>query len=316
MNNTDDSRSDDDDDRAAAESDGALSRRTLIGGLGGLGVAGAVGLAAGLGVVATSPSVALAAVDPPIDGLVYLPIDAFAFDVASTDTPVTLHRIYQDLTGVQPIVPARQVYASLPIPIGSVVKQINISYQGQPIVWLARRALGSGTLDDLTTPTTTAAGGGPKSQTFSVDAPITPGATYAVRVFCSAGDSILGVQVGYVPPAQAFIPFTGADPRAFDSRPANKFAANEERVIDLSSKLIPTARAAVINLTATETGGPGFLAAFRDGIAYPGNSSVNFTEAGISIANGVVCSMTAGKIKVRTGPSGSHVIVDVIGSLL
>ena len=37
------------------------------------------------------------------------------------------------------------------------------------------------------------------------------------------------------------------------------------RTIDLSSKLIATARAAVVNVTATQTAGPGFVAAFADG---------------------------------------------------
>jgi hypothetical protein len=137
-----------------------------------------------------------------------------------------------------------------------------------------------------------------------------------MKVFCSAGASILGMEIGYIPPAQAFLPYTGNQPRVFDSRDTTKFCANEERVIDLSSRLIATARAAVVNLTATDTDGPGFLAAFRDGITYPGNSSLNFTAAGATVANGVICQMTNGKIKVRTGPAGSHVIVDVIGSLL
>ena len=123
--------------------------------------------------------------------------------------------------------------------------------------------------------------------------------------------------IGHIPAAQAFIAYTGSQsPRVFDSRPFAKFAANEERVIDLSSRLISTARAAVVNLTAAETAGAGFLAAFTDGIAWPGNSSVNFNGPDQSAANGVLVAMTAGRIKVRCGPNASHVIVDVIGSLL
>jgi hypothetical protein len=307
-------------DGAIAQGDGGLSRRTLIGG--GLGAAGALGLAGGLAGTAHVMAAPLVragdvtdAIEAPVDGLVYLPIDAYAFDVAGTGSPTTFRRIYQDATGTQPLTPPAEIFASLPIPIGSVVKKINVSYQGQPIVSLTRRALGSSTLGVHTDLLLTAAGGGAKSQTFTVDATLTAGASYAVRAFCSAGDSILGVEIGYIPAAQAFVPYTGTAPRVFDSRDTTKFAANEERVIDLSSRLIPTARAAVINLTATQTDGPGFLAAFTDG-PYPNNSTLNFTGANATVANGAVVTMTAGKIKVRTGPAGSHVIVDVIGSLL
>ena len=106
--------------------------------------------------------------------------------------------------------------------------------------------------------------------------------------------------------------------RALDTRttPGSPLDPGDEIVVDLSSRLIATGRAAVINLTATGTAGPGFLAAFSDGIAYPGNSSVNFTGAGQTVANSAVVTMAAGKIKIRCGPAASHVIVDVVGTLL
>ena len=43
--------------------------------------------------------------------------------------------------------------------------------------------------------------------------------------------------------------------------------------------------------------------AFAGDVAYPGNSSVNFSSAGATVANGVICPMSGGKIKVRTGPA-------------
>ena len=300
-----------------------LSRRSLLGGL--TATAGAVSLATIAGTHAASaanvPAFAGtpngeidALLDPTIAGLVYLPLDAFAFDTATVGA--TPYRLYQEVTGMQPSSPAEYIYASLPITIGAVVKQINVAYQGQPIISISRRTLG-GAFVDVTTPTSLAAGGGAKTQSLNVTADLTAGATYCVRVFCSAGDSILGMTIGYIPAAQAFIAYTGSQsPRVFDSRPFAKFAANEERVIDLSSRLISTARAAVVNLTAAETAGAGFLAAFTDGIAWPGNSSVNFNGPDQSAANGVLVAMTAGRIKVRCGPNASHVIVDVIGSLL
>jgi hypothetical protein len=290
-----------------------LSRRALIGGL---GAAGAVGLAGALG-GATQVSAAgevSDAIEAPTPGLVYLPLDAFAFDVARVSSGP--YRLYQTLTGVQPSDAPGEIYASLPIPIGSVVKKINVAYVGQPIIAITRRTFGTQTLLDAMTLVSLPAATNPATTTVTVDVPFTPGATYAMKVFCSVGQSVYGMEVGYIPAAQAFIPFTGTPARIFDSRDTTRFEPNTERTIDLSSKLIGTARAAVLNITATGTAGPGFVAAFADGIAYPGNSTVNFSSANLTVANGAVVTMTGGKIKVRCGPAATHVLVDVVGSLL
>lgn len=296
-----------------------MSRRSLLGGLGLVAGAASFATFASGKVQAAGNAVpgvpeALAATIP---GLVYLPLDAYAFDVASTSG--TPRRLYQEVTGMQPEPSSDYIVASLPIPIGSMIKQINVAYQGQPIISITRRTFGS-TFTEIVPGTSLMAGGGAKTQSLAVTAELTAGASYAVRAFCSAGASILGMTIGYIPAAQGFIPYTpasaGQKPRVLDSRQTTKFAKDEERVIDLSAHLIPTARAAVVNLTATETAGPGFLAAFADGIVWPENSSVNWVSAGQTVANGVICTMAAGKIKVRCGPAASHVIVDVIGSLL
>jgi hypothetical protein len=217
---------------------------------------------------------------------------------------------------MQPLDAGDHVYASLPIPISSVVKQINVSFQGSPSVAVVRRDLATGAFTDLTPVTGLTGAGGVSTQTLPVSGELTQGATYGVRVFCSAGDSVLGMTIGYIPPAQAFLPFIGTSPRAIDTRSGARLEAGDERVVDLSSFVIPTARAAVLNVTAVQVGGRGFLSVYRDGIAFPGNSSVNYTAAGQTVANGVITAMTAGKIKVRAGDVPTHLLVDVIGSLL
>lgn len=309
-------------DESDAMERAAISRRELLGGLslaaGALGLAGVASAGTASAAPAGTPgiidgSVSAAALAAVIPGLVYLPLDAWAFDTATTAS--SPYRLYQELTGMQPSAPANYIYASLPIPAGSVIRQINVAYQGQPVVSICRRGFDA-VVTDLTTPTSLAAGGGVKTQTLTVDAELTAAATYAIRAFCSAGDSIVGVSVGYVPAAQAFIPYTGATPRAYDSRDSTRFAVDEERVIDLSGHLIPTARAAVVNLTAAEPAGGGYLSAFADGIAWPGNSTTNYGVAGVSVANGAVVTMNQGKIKVRCNIAASHVVVDVVGSLL
>jgi hypothetical protein len=290
-----------------------LSRRALIGGLGAAGAIGLAGAFTGAAPVAAAGEVA-DAIEAPTPGLVYLPLDAFAFDVARVSS--TPYRLYQDLTGMQPSDAPGEIYASLPIPIGSVVKKINVAYVGTPIISITRRVFGTQTLEPASALITLPTAATPATTTATVDVAFTGGATYAMRVFCSAGQSVYGMEIGYVPAAQAFIPFTGSGARIFDSRDTTRFNANEERTIDLSSKLIATARAAVVNITATQTAGPGFVAAFADGVTYPGNSTVNFSSANLTVANGAVVTMTAGKIKLRCGPAATHVLVDVIGSLL
>jgi len=79
-----------------------ISRRSLLGGLAlGAGAIGIVGAALpGNPVQAAGPGDQTEALDPTISGLVYLPLDAFAFDIAGTSP--TAYRLYQETTGMQP----------------------------------------------------------------------------------------------------------------------------------------------------------------------------------------------------------------------
>jgi len=71
----------------------------------------------------------------------------------------------------------------------------------------------------------------------------------------------------------------------------------------------------MINLTATDTLGWGFLTVFSAGItATPNVSSINWFEGGMTIANHVVSAVDLAQLKVACGGGGStHFIVDVIG---
>ncbi len=116
--------------------------------------------------------------------------------------------------------------------------------------------------------------------------------------------------------------------RAYDSRnaPATKFAAAETRTISLakgkdtanveSIAVPPGATAAIVTITATETGGPGFLKAYSAASPEPATSNVNFTAVGATVAVSTqVVVDTTGSIKITAGPAGTHVIVDVTGYL-
>ncbi len=155
-----------------------------------------------------------------------------------------------------------------------------------------------------------------KTQTVTDGLPLTIEAdnTYSIRLNVAPGDSIYGVTVGYLPPTQGFVPFAGANPRVYDCRPVGKLADAEERLIPLG---LAGARGAVVNLTLTRTvGTSGYVAVFAGNIAWPGNSSQNWYEAGANVANCVVTAVDSqGRIKIRGGENLTDVIIDVIGAL-
>jgi len=125
----------------------------------------------------------------------------------------------------------------------------------------------------------------------------------------------VGLTVGYSAATARFLPFSGSDPRAYDSRASGgRMTSGTERSIPLG---FPGASAALVNVTVTETAGLGFVAAFADGIAYPGNSTINWTSSGTTTANGAVVAMSsAGSIKLRCEVGSTHVIVDRLGWFL
>ncbi|MFD7260010.1 PKD domain-containing protein [Streptomyces sp. NPDC059874] len=71
---------------------------------------------------------------------------------------------------------------------------------------------------------------------------------------------------------------------------------------------------AVVNLTATESAGAGYLTAYGFGAARPNASSLN-TLPGITVPNHVTTPVGDGRISVYNGPWGgsTHVITDLLG---
>ena len=69
-------------------------------------------------------------------------------------------------------------------------------------------------------------------------------------------------------------------------------------------------------VTIADTEGPsGYVAVFPAGVAWPGNSSINWSSPGSIAANTVITATTNGQIKVRGGENPTHIIIDVLGSL-
>jgi hypothetical protein len=305
--------------------DDGVSRRNLFLGIGAAAGAGAV--LAGLPGSAHAATVAMPAGAPrpevlgaAISGLTYVPFDALAF---FTDSDAGISGRYHDNTsGTGHINPPGYISVSLPLPVGSVIRQINVAFQGQPIVEISRRTLSAPPIPTVAqfAQHSLEAGGGAKSQTINLNgsgmfAPVVieAGYTYALRFFLSAGGSVYGATIGYEAPTQTFTPFTGSTPRVLDTRTTGgKLQPNEERVVNLG---FAGARTAVFNLAITETEGiGGFVAAFRADIAWPGNASINWSGPGINLSNGVIAALDPnGAIKIRGGANATHVVIDRIG---
>lgn len=117
------------------------------------------------------------------------------------------------------------------------------------------------------------------------------------------------------PSASGAFQVLGAPVRAYDSRTTDgKLSGGGQRTIALAG--VPSGSSAVtVSLTATGTTGSGYLGLFKDGVAYPGNSNLNWYAAGQTIAVTTVSAVSnLSRVIVRAGGGGStHVIIDVIG---
>ena len=308
-----------------------ITRRRMIAGA--AAATGAVGLAsAGLPEIvsagpptlgeptASLPTVMPRALAAPIPGLTYIPIDAVAFGSATENGRDVLDRLRQPSRRLR----SSYLYTSLPIPVGGVFRQLNVLYRGTPIVFVDKRGGNvSPFWESVFTTTSLPLSLTPNSQSYDVNIPIEHGYTYSIRVYAELDNgitmvdsSIIGVSVGYVPVASGFVPFTGPNPRILDTRQGGgKVLAGDAGAREINFN-VPGAKAAIINLTADATEAYGYFSVFPANVPWPGNSSVNWTGANVTIANNVVAPLSPdGKIKLRAGESAAHAIVDVQGFL-
>jgi hypothetical protein len=90
--------------------------------------------------------------------------------------------------------------------------------------------------------------------------------------------------------------------------------------ISLLPELPSGAKAAVLNVTVTQTEGAGFLGLFPDGTAWPHTSSINWSGPGQTVANGTTVSVSpAGALSIICGGTAdakAHVVVDLLGYYL
>jgi hypothetical protein len=112
--------------------------------------------------------------------------------------------------------------------------------------------------------------------------------------------------------------------RVYDSRPGEQpaavgpktpLAAGTPRSIGVTqnaSGVDTRARAALITLTVTATGGPGFVTVWPQG-PWPGTSTINFSGAAQTIATTTVAALASGATFLAQSNTTTDVLVDVIG---
>lgn len=295
-----------------------LTRRQIIAGAGAAAAGAAVlGTTLTTGVAgAKAPQAFPQAIDPNVTGLTYVGIDAVGFRTA----PSTPGWYSDDFSGTGANSAGFPLTAPLILPTGAVIKHLKFAYQGTggPAVFIYERPLANPrnpqAFVNVPLPPQ---GAGPHTHSFQTTLPIKPDHTYAFRINVAPGDSVFGAVIGYTP--AAFSPFAGAPSaaRVMDTRLAGgKFSAGEERVLDLSGAT-PIGTAVVLNLTADQPEGTGFLSAYSGDISFPNTSALNYSTATPNIANTTTVVLGAGnKIKLRCGEARTHVIVDVVGYLL
>ncbi|WP_125568292.1 hypothetical protein [Nocardioides baekrokdamisoli] len=77
---------------------------------------------------------------------------------------------------------------------------------------------------------------------------------------------------------------------------------------------VPTGASAVtVNVTVTGTTGGGYVAAYPGGTPWPGNSTVNFSGAGVTVANGATVLMGSGAKVAIKASTATNVLIDVTG---
>lgn len=105
--------------------------------------------------------------------------------------------------------------------------------------------------------------------------------------------------------------------RAFDSRPgAGPFEGDETRTIGLVGAGVPTgASGALLNVTATDTTGAGYVQVYSAALTSPpATSNLNWYASGQIVANNATSAVDAtGQVKVTTQGGIAAIIIDVFG---
>jgi len=311
--------------RRVVQGIGVLSGATVLVAQAGAPAAGALplpGASAG-GQAPTGPHTE----DPKVvtAGLTYISASLFDFR-SQTDQAPTVSQFGAHATGT-----GADLIASLPIPSGALLKEVTFAgynNSGSPASFFLDTA-------QLADPTTTggivtatlSTGSGVRLTTTTANIVVDGDYSYifVAPTMASGLVQIAGARVGYVPPTPpgTFHPLN-VPVRIYDSRPGalptggvkGKFTDHNERVLDakLGTGVPAGASSVLVNVAATNTNPGGFFSLFRNGIAWPGTSTLNWGVANITVSSLASTQLSAGLFKARCeAPGGADLIVDVVG---
>ena len=228
--------------------------------------------------------------------------------------------------------PNGDVFTQLNVPPGSRILRVDLyafrQVAGTLSMFLNRINTEVGTFLNLSTITTNSSTG---VLTGAYTTPFTLGSADQLYLyggsFTNNQNMYVGTVVTYVD-QKPQLNLLSTPQRVYDSRAGfpplgvtkGQLANGATRTIDLSmggTGSVPQAnvRAALVTLTVTNTNSAGFLALFRNGIVWPGNSSINWDHAGQSIAvSTTVATNTLSEINAYCSlGSNTDFIIDVQG---
>ena len=141
--------------------------------------------------------------------------------------------------------------------------------------------------------------------------------------FSEAGAHLLGDVTGYITDSSAssstsglMVPLQPA--RIFDTREAAPLPGNGDVTVPTASRLgVPTSAAAVIlNVTAVDASGPGYVTVWPTGIAMPVVSTLNLNQPGETRANAAILPIGQNGSMDYFSEAGGHLLADVFGYYL
>jgi len=290
-----------------------FSRRQMLTGLGmSAGAFAASGLVVPQAAGAAIEGTATNSVSPQslvtTPGLKYAGLNLYAFQPVGSATRAV---------GAWGIYSGDHMAAQLHLPQGAVLREIDVWGQGLAFINLLRAPHDGSTWSSVKL---TALGSGAGFQTLReaiADEVVNlADYTYAVDVIApSSATGIAGVRIGYIPPA-VMIPSTPIA-RVLDTRSGARLAAGTDTVVPLG--LPAGARAAILNLTVTQTTGTsGYIGVYPAELSatWPGNSNLNWFGPGQNLATGITTAVGSfGAIILHVGENATHAIVDVQGYL-
>lgn len=200
---------------------------------------------------------------------------------------------------------------------------VAVSGEGTGLVTIGRRSLHLFPRADGGNPHPPAAGAPSSPGALAVGAP--GGNTSSTLWFCTNGGTPGTWRKLAGPDTAGSFHILGSTVRVYDSRNGNlpnvgtkaPLTNAATRVVDCKQGgAVPAgATAVLLNLTIVNTTLSGYLALFKNGISWPGNSTINWGQPGTVLANSAVVALDdQARFLAKASPTGgADFIVDVIG---